>query len=93
MNVIRRPRIGGKTTELLRRAVQVENAVVVVQTHTLAQQIRKDYNIEAVGFHQFIDGVLRDRNVTLFLDDVDILLQHIAGLSTIDTVTITTNSE
>lgn len=94
MNVIRRARMGGKTTELLRRALEVQNAVIVVHDYNTARSIKVDYNVETITFQQFIEGtILRGRTVTLFIDNVDILLQRIAGPLLIDTITVTTNSE
>lgn len=94
MNVVRRARMGGKTTELLRRALEVKNAVVVVHDYSTALNIKVHYNVEAITFQQFIEGsVLRGRKVTLFIDNVDMLLQRMAGSLVIDTITVTTNSE
>lgn len=86
--------MGGKTTELLRMAVEIPNAVVVVSNYVTARAIKSDYDVETITFQQFIDGViLRGRDVTLFIDNADLLLQQMARALVIHTITVTTNSE
>lgn len=93
MNVVRRSRCGGKTTELIRRASQVQNAVIVVHSYILARQITLDYGIETITFRRLLEGVLYGRDVVLFIDNLDTILQDILGPLVVDTITVTVTSE
>lgn len=101
MKIIHRGRAQGKTHDLIVECANDPIGLLVVHNYTVAryaQRIANEMGLtiqEPITFQQLIDGaVLRGRRVHLYIDNVDMLLQRLAGPGAIvDTITLNRHIE
>lgn len=99
MKLIHRGRGEGKTHDLIIECANDHIGLLVVSNHTMVrytQRIAASMGLtirEPITFQQLIDGtVLRVRSVRLYIDNVDMLLQMLAGTrAVVDTITLNRN--
>ena len=91
-NIICRPRQSGRTTELIKRCAELNNAVIVCPTRTQADYVFKmsvDMNVKINYPTSFNDFCTRGCGYdTILIDNLDLCLQMIARRTRIDTVVL-----
>jgi hypothetical protein len=84
MQFVIRPRMGGKTTEALKWLKETPGAVLLVHSEAYAACLRRDHGLtdRQVMSHRSAGTRLRGRRqVTVAVDNLDVILPQLLGLS------------